>query len=180
MGVIFDILGSFVVRAAIVVTILNLMITLNEALYKKTDQAYLNEVISAPAQILTEDLKLAGYGASTTFPIANANEVSFYADTDNNGSAETIRYYVDSQILYRTIDGGTPFEVARQVVSFTFVYFNVTGAQISYGLNRTTVKSIYVQITLQSQNLFKNMYSGTSDTTKQSAIWQSHIFPVNL
>lgn len=180
MGVIFDILGSFVVRAAIVVTILNLMITLNEALYKKTDQAFLNEVIAAPAQLITEDLKLAGYSASNTFPIAYVNEMSFLADIDNNGSAETIHYYVINQILYRTINGGTPFEVARQVIGFTLVYFNVNGGQISYGLNRTTVKSVYVQLSLQSQNLFMNKYSGNSDTTKQTEMWQSHIFPVNL
>lgn len=180
MGVIFDIIGSTIVRAAIVATILNLMISLNEALFKKTDQAYLNEVIIAPSQTMTNDLKLAGYAAPKTFTIARQREMVFFADIDNSGTADVIWYYLSNDILYRSINGGTPFELARDVTNLTFVYFDVNGGQVSYGLNRTNVKSIYVQLTIQSTKRYPTLFSGSSDSVYQSTTWNSHIFPLNL
>lgn len=180
MGIIFDIIGSSIVRAAIVATILNLMVSLNEALFKKTDQAFLNEVIIAPSQTITNDLKLAGYSASKIFTIARREEMAFFADVDNNNIADLVRYYVSNGILYRSLNSERPFELARDVTNFTIVYFNVSGGQISYGLNRTNVKSIYVQLTIQSTQRYPSLFSGSSDSVYQSTTWNSHIFPLNL
>lgn len=180
MGVVFDILGSFIVRAAIISIVLNLMITLHETLYSNTDRIYLNEVIKAPSETMSYDLKLAGYNASKSIWEARENEIVFYADLDNNGTQETVRYYVSGGILYRTLNGGSPLELARNVTTFTFKYFNVFGQLLSYANNRTDVKSIQVTLIIQSTNTMTTIISGTSESVPRTAKWEIQIFPLNL
>lgn len=180
MGVIFDILGSFIVRAAIIIIVLNLMLTLHETLYSNTERIYLNEVIKAPSETMSYDLKLAGYNASKVIWEAREDEIVFYADLDNDGTQETVYYYVDNGILYRTLNGGTPFELARSVTKFTFKYFNVTGQQLSYANNRTDVKSIQVELIIQSTTTVTSLISGSSDAIPKTAKWEIQIFPLNL
>lgn len=184
MGVIFDILGSFIIRMAIVVIILNLMITLQEGLYKNTERLSLNELIFAPAQTMAADIKLAGYRASKTFVRAQRNDMSFYADTDNNGVSETIRYYIDSSIstnkrLFRTVNGASQLLIASNVTYYNFVYFNVTGVSVT-GNNITTVKSVYVELGLESKKSLTSYWGGKTDKVTTTNRWSQHFFPPNL
>lgn len=180
MGVVFDILGSFVVRAAIVAVMLNLMLSLHEQLQKKNEQVYMSEMLAAPSMTIVSDLRLAGYNSSTIFPMASTSEMQFYADLDNNGVSELVRYYVNSGILYRTIDGGTAFELARSVTLFRLRYYNSTGTALS-GINVAGIRSIDVRLRLQSVSYgVTTRYSGSSDSTLYTAEWREHIFPKNL
>lgn len=184
MGVIFDILGSMVIRVAIVTIILNLMISLHEALYKNTERVYLNETINAPIQSISADIKLAGFRASKAFPKAQRNDLSFNADTDNNGVAEVIRYYIDSTVatnkkLYRTVNGGSLLLIADNITYYRFSYYSVTGATVS-GNNISTVKSIFVELTIQSKNTVTSYTGGTSESAATSTKWSQHFFPPNL
>lgn len=179
MGVIFDILGSFVVRAAIVAVMLNLMISLNEALYRKNDRLYLTQVLEAPAKVIANDLRLAGYNASKTFARAYSNDMMFYADTGNDGSVETIRFYLSGSTLYRTINGGTPFELARSVTYYRIIYYNIYSNQVG-GSSISGIKSIYVQLTIRSTNNITSINTGSSSSSNQVATWEDRIFPPNL
>ncbi len=187
MAVILDILGSYVVRAAIVVVILNLMINLHQSLSKNTDRITLNGNINSVGEVIAADLKLAGYRASKTFAVAQTNEISFYADLDNSGTPRTIRYYLNPttpatahKILYRTINAGTPFEVGRDVITFSLSYYKVNGSLASYGTNITGIKSVYIAIIMES-NMTEKTYQGpVSDTLALQAKWERHFFPENL
>lgn len=181
MGVIFDILGSFIIRAAIISIVLNLMLTLHETLYSSTERIYLNEVMRAPSETMTYDLKLAGYNASKSIWEARENEIVFYADLDNNGTQETVRYYVSNNILYRTLNGVSPLELARNVTSFTLKYYNVYGVLLSYSNNRTDVKSIQVELVIQStKTIISAVTEGTHAATPLSVKWEIQVFPLNL
>lgn len=182
MGVIFDILGSFIVRAAIISIVLTLMLTLHETLYKNTDRIYLNEVMKAPSETMTHDFKLAGFKSLKTIGIAEANRILFYGAVDSaNGAQKMVRYHVSNGILYRTIGGTTQHELARNVTSFTLKYFDVLGTQLAYSSSPiSNVKSISVALTIQSKNSVSTIYSGSSDTIPLSLTWQSHFFPLNL
>lgn len=187
MGVIFDILGSFVVRAAIVAVMLNLMLSLHEQLQKKNEQAYMNEVMAAPALTIVSDLKLAGYNSSSSndstkmFPVASANEMQFFADTDENGSSELIRYYVNNGILYRTVNGANALELARSVTAFQLTYYFASGFATAPGINVWGIKSIDVRLQMQSASLgVTSRFSGVSDSTLYTVEWREHVFPKNL
>jgi len=207
MAVILDILGSFIVRAAIVVIILNLMITLHQELSKSTDRAALNTFMfgysdttgffekkvnryfAGASQVIAADIKLAGFRASKDFAIAHSNEISFsYGDSAaSNASIYTIRYYISPtapanahKILYRTVNGAAPLEIARDILTFNITYYNVNGTLVPYGAPVTGIKSIYMTLVMES-NITEKTYQGPlGDTLALKAKWERHFFPENL
>lgn len=188
MGVIFDILGSMVVRAAIISIILNLMINLHEALYKNTERMYLSETTEAVSKTISADLKLAGYRCSTAtlkrFPVARSNEMSFRADYDDDGDVDVIRYYLSSsgtyRTLYRSVNGGSVIEVATNVTTFYVRYYEIDGTAASSGTNIPNIKSVYVRIIMESRNTESSASNGTSESAARVIKWDERFFPENL
>src|SRR6266481_2953183 len=94
-------------------------------------------------------LREASYGDDGSFPVANAatSTITFYADINNTGSVQKIRYYISNGTLFRgvTSSAGVPPvyvgqpEVTTTVASFVrnasstplFTYFDSTGAVLS-------------------------------------------------
>lgn len=188
MGVVIDIIGSFIVRAAIVGMILQLMITLSDALYRNTERQALNEEASNITQIISSDLKLAGYGSNTVkqFPIASASDMQFRTDLNNDGIAETVRYYLGSgsnnTTLYRTWaypSFSQTLEVARDVSRFRVNYYTISGTPTnSTGIS--VIKSVLVTIEIDA----KSKLVGTGDNSASIKInkvsFEQHFFPPNL
>ncbi len=188
MGVILDIVFSFVIRAMIVLIVLTAMISLNNSLFRQTDRVALNDFVRGAAETIENDISLAGYGPSTPkeFTVADSIETEFSADLNNDGMAETVRYYLGSgasgshRILYRTLNSGADFEIARDVILLRFTYYSATSAPLS-GTGISGVKSIKVQLTIESNHSLTSVYSGTSETSiYQQATWERQIFPDNL
>jgi hypothetical protein len=186
MVVILDILYSFIVRGSIVLVVLITMVNLNNALFRFTERASLNETVSSASETISNDLRLAGFRASKTFAKADSIEASFYADLDNNGTAETVRYYLGAgaagshRILYRTLNAGTPFEIARDVVLLRFNYYSITGTPLS-GTTVSGIRSVKVYFMIESNHKLRSVYSGRMDTlTFQKAAWEGHLFPQGL
>ena len=191
MGTILDIIGSMIIRGAIVAVILTLNVNLHNALYQKTARTSVKESIAIPAQLMLADIKLAGYGklTSKTFLIAQAEEIKFYSDVNDDSTAETVRYYlspvvagVTHRTLYRevsSIGGGAPQAVGQNIVSLVIKYFNINGTQLSYGSPKSGIKSILVQITMESPSLIaETLNQGVS--RYQRGFWERQIFPRNL
>jgi len=186
MGVVIDIIGSFIIRGAITVMSLNLLIIMNDSLYRTTEQTYLNEIIAVPAEVMTIELRSAGYKASKNFLVAQGTEVKFCADT-GDGTPDTIQYYLgllepstNHKVLYRKINNGAEYELARQVDSLKFTYFDEDGVRVPYTYNSSVIRSIFVQLSLQSKYTITTTLSGTSDSLRLKAYWENHIFPKNL
>jgi hypothetical protein len=188
MGVMIDIIGSTIIRGVIVLVILNLNVSLNNALAEKTARAIVKQKTVVPAQVITDDLRSAGYNmVQKTFPIAKADEVTINTDFDNDGIAETVHYYLGAapagsthRILYRQLNGGTSFELARDVDSLVFKYYDFNGATLAPGLNVNYIKSIYVRLVIES-NAQVSEGIGTDSTPKYvKAYWERTIFPYNL
>lgn len=192
MGVILDIIGSFIVRASVVLLVITAMVNLNNSLFRQTERVALNDQVLGAVETISNDLSLAGYGLSTSkvFAVDDSIETSFSADLDNDGTTEIVRYYLGAgasgshRILYRTLNAGTAFEIARDVILLRFYYYNITGGTVT-GTNGTipanTIKSVKVSITIESNHKLNSIYSGSSDSTSyQKAVWEGHIFPKNL
>ena len=185
MGVVIDIIGSFIVRASIVAILLTMIVNLHDALYRNTDRAALQTLMDAPQVTIESDLKMAGYNASTTFDEAKSDHMRFYADIDNDGSSDQIDYKTSSpdadghMILTRKVNG-VSMELARDVTNFTLTYYDVYGNQISYGGSTTGIKSIYVQIVIESATAVSGLLDGSSDNSRNKVSWEEQIFPKNL
>ncbi len=208
MSVMLDLIGSMIVRGAIMLTFLYLTVNLQNALYEKTIYAAVKQKTVIPMEILTDDLRMAGYGPTTSkvFPIAQAQAVKFYGDFNSDSTSESMYYYLgsayagtDRKSLFRVRNGGTPFELARDVDSLAFTYFNLTGAVIAPALNVSGIKSIKVWISFESNGqttdimtsgrAVKGLYGRNKgmDTTASAfqthyvkAVWERTIFPQNL
>ncbi len=187
MAVILDIVGMLAIRASIIMIILNLIINMHEALYKNTERIYLNETITAPAQTISADLKLAGYNsANKNFPVANLMEMSFRSDYDNNGSVDIIRYYLNTtsgsvpyKILYRSINGGSVMEVARDVTTFNVRYYRADASTVT-GTDVPNIKSVSIRLIIGSRNTESGLNEGTSESAPREVRWEEHFFPENL
>ena len=210
MSVMLDIIGSMVIRGAIVLMTLYLSVGLQSAYtYKNTLYAVKQKTV-IPAEILTDDIRLAGYGPTTSkvFAIASSQEIEFSADINDDSVAETVHYYLGStysgsthRSLYRvvsSINGGSPSEIARDVDSLCFTYYNVYGTAVS-GTNVSGIKSVKVSLVMESNAQVADeittaptsggLYTRqtTSDTTATNfskayvrAFWERTVFPQNL
>jgi hypothetical protein len=116
--------------------------------------------------------------------------IAYPADLDNNGTAETVHYYLGAapagsthRVLYRavsSINGGAPFELARDVDSLVFKFYDINGATLGPGLNISNIKSVNVKLLIES-NAQVSEGIGTDSTPKYvKAYWERTIFPQNL
>ena len=210
MSIMLDIIGSMIIRGSIVLMTLYLSISLQNALYKKTMIAATKQKTVIPAQLLTDDIRLAGYGPTGTtkvFATASSQDMKFTADVDNDGVVETVRYYLGSAYTGSThksllrevssISGGAAFEVARDVDSLYFTYYNTNGTSVS-GVNVAGIKSVKVSLVMASASKLADeitaaprqggIYTGkhTVDTTSfykteyVKTYWERTLFPQNL
>jgi hypothetical protein len=94
-------------------------------------------------------LREASYGDDGSYPIATAgtSTITFFADLDNDGSVEKIRYYLVNSTLYRgvTNSAGSPPVYTGQTEAITtvaasvrntkftplFTYYDSSGAALS-------------------------------------------------
>jgi len=111
-----------------------------------------------------ENLREASYGADGSYPIASAatSTVTFYADVDNDGTVEKIRYYLSNGTLYRgvTNPAGSPPSYSGQTEASTIVanyvqnststpifnYYDDTGTLLSTPADVSKVESVSVVI----------------------------------
>lgn len=186
MAVMLDIIGSFIIRASVVLIILTTMVNLSDSLYRQSERAALEILVTGAGETVVNDLSLAGYNsASKLFLTADSLQTRFYADLDNDGAVEIVRYYLSPgasgshRILYRSLNGGTAFEIARDVVLLQFTHYSVTGGTL-LGTNVSGVKSVRIFLTVESKYKLRSLYSGRSDTLQYlKASWQGYVFPEN-
>ena len=161
--------------------------------------------------MLTDDIRLAGYGptgTTKTFDTAMAQAMAFTADINNDGVADFVRYYLGPtysgthRSLYRMvscINGGAAFELARDVDSLCFTYYDSLGNTKAYSTNVSGIKSIKVSLVMESSGQVgdeittapaaSGLYSHekSTDTAVNNfptkyvrAYWERTVFPQNL
>ncbi len=210
MSVMLDIIGSMVIRGAIVLMTLYLSVGLQSAYTYKSTLYIVKQKTVVPAEVLTDDIRLAGYGPTTSkiFATATPEAMQFYADINNDSIPETVHYYLGTayggsnhRSLYRevsSINGGAPFELARDVDSLCFTYYDSYGNTVS-GSNVSGIKSIKVSLVMESSaqmadeittaptssGLYSHEDTANTGTTNfptkyVRAFWERTVFPQNL
>ncbi|MCU0453576.1 MAG: hypothetical protein MUE68_07935 [Bacteroidetes bacterium] len=124
MGAILDIIGSYIFKAAMIGIILATSYSLNEVMTKKAQQTNLEKSMNVSMSVLEWDLRNLGYNYFTgpTITMATGNDLQYRADVQNDGTAESLRWYVTTS--YVTIGDSTVarYNVRRYVDG---VYYNV-------------------------------------------------------
>lgn len=183
MGVVLDLIASMAVRGAIIYIVLTMNISLHELLYEKAQYAIVKQNTATVADILRNDLRYVGYNLSTgnAFLIADSNKVKFVGDSDNNGTADTIYFYLGSvsemsetdnpsdRILYRQKNSETPFGCGHGVTQLSLKYYDVNG---NVTATLADIRSLWIKLVMQG-DYEVNRYYPTS-------IWETYYMPSNL
>ncbi|MBI2619712.1 MAG: hypothetical protein HYW57_06490 [Ignavibacteriales bacterium] len=185
MGVILDLIASMAVRGAIVYIVITMNIQLHELLYEKAQHAIVKQNTATVADIFRNDLRYLGYNVTgDVFKLADTNRVRFLGDLspgDANTTPDTIYYYVgptsemsetpnpDDRIMYRRVNSGTPVDIGHGVVTFSFKYYDGTGAVTT---DLASIKSLWVKIVMQGDRPINQFYP--------TSIWETDFHPGNI
>ena len=144
MTIFIDLAGSWIVRASMITVMLGLSVTMNDALYKTTQQANTSAALASVAEIMYTDVNLAGYNTyhvySYAFEAISSTYMRFHGDLNNGGYPETIRYKATLDVatglykLERRVDneaGDTYFTIGDGFKSVTFQYYDYQGVLTS-------------------------------------------------
>jgi hypothetical protein len=175
MGTVFDIIGSTLIRGAIMLAMINLTVQMNTALYKKTSLAAARQALVIPAQILYNDILGAGYGQAfpKTMAIAKRYEIQFNTCIDTLGTVGSVHYVLDKTNLCRTVGAGARQVIGHGVTSLRIDYYDSLGGSMSTGTNIGKIKQIRFRMTVLPDNL-------PNGERKDSTYWERRVFPPNL
>ncbi len=183
MGVMFDIIGSILVRTAIVLIILRMNVSLNTMATEAIAHSTIQQELAILRSVMSTDFDYAGYNVpvGTAFVDAKEDKITFKGDLNNDGTAETIAYYYGSKTelsntpnpedrkLYRQIGSGTPLNVANGITKCVFTYYNNSGVATT---TKSEIKSFSISVTMQDGAPIDNRYPST--------YWEQSFFPPNL
>lgn len=194
MTYLLDIIGSNLIRVAIVLIILSMTVTLNSALYDKTAAANTKAKLEIAANIMYQDIKQAGYRVgSTVFDTAQTKSVQFRADFGNNGSDDIVYYYGTYKIdtvwyngvnavvdttwkIRRRINSDSTWTIANNLRNFSFQYFDANG---NYASTLGSIKSMKIELNARIGATAAGAVTSNvlSDST---ATKEFRVYPINL
>jgi hypothetical protein len=179
MSYLLDVIGSFAIGGLVILLIIRFNETMlnasNESLIYNLAQFNTTEL----SQIIEYDLYKIGFRVegADKFEIAEESNIKYYSDYDNNGSIDTIRYYLsdtlalsnttnpNDKLLYRSVNGGSPLSIGSVVV-FELSYLDSVGTEITPISNlsnpdeRRKIKGIDVHIYIESDFPIAGEYQG--------------------
>ncbi len=181
MATIIDLIGSFVIIGAVMLTIFALTTNLNQASYNKSFSTTTQTNATTLARVLDYDIVKIGYHTSKpAMIIAKTDSMSFKADLLDDGNVKTVQYFLGStsgmsntknprdKVFYR-IEGGKTIAMGLGVTGIQFSYYNNDGFATAA---LDSIKSIRVKITIESATPVDTSYSVIS--------WQKRFYPKNL
>jgi hypothetical protein len=145
-------------------------------------------------RLIEYDFSRIGLGMNdpsvAAFTEAKAADVTFILDSDGNGVAETMRYYLSTtadasatenpndKLLLRQIDGGAAQVMASGLTAFRIQYYDTAGDSLNdaagtvAAANLPTIKTLAVSLTMESD------YGADTDYPK--LLWQGRFTPPSL
>lgn len=182
MNVLLDIMGSSVIAGLLFMLIFKLNIYSYHSRYASDTELELQQNAKTLAEILSYDLRKIGYEYEGD-PIveADSNKLSYYADLDDDGSANLITYYAgdpsevlhtsnpEDIILYRVVDSDTGGGPSLGLTRIKFSYLDKSGYETS---DLTLIEYIRAELFLESREMIQDEYKFT--------YWEMTINPRNL
>lgn len=177
MHILLDIAGSLAIRGAIVLVILRLNVSLQQTLTLKTATANVREKLATLVSIIETDMRQAGYNVTgTAFVKADTSEVIFLADFKNNGTVDTVRYYLSNGNVYRKESSLTKTtSIGIGVTQFRFDYYDITGVPAA---TLDNIRSVKLTVAMEENYELQQISDGQK--YRPSAKSEHQFFPPNL
>ena len=181
---ILDILGASIIGGILLINLLNTNGNLveNESVYSHDKNLQIDLVIAAT--LIERDFNLLGYVNDVGLIQNNQNifngtasSIRFRSDIDNNGTIDTISYFVSDtsalshtpnprdMILYRKLNNNVPFVLANNITRFRLTYFDTQMNEVALPIGLTSVVNyIRIELRVEDPYAYDNNYS--------EAIWR--------
>ena len=189
MAYLLDIIGAAILGGIVILMVIgiNLQITATSSDTLNNTLTQRDAVVSS--QILEYDFYKIGYRISgEKIAIADSSEIKYYTDLDDDGTADTIYYYVgttaemsstmnpNDKPIYRVENNDPPY-ISSVVTEFRLAYVDSAGKQLSYGslnnaVQRGRIRGIETSLQFES--------SHTIDGDYQAVELERSIRPKNL
>jgi hypothetical protein len=176
MSIFLDLIQSLLIRGSMVAVALTLTVTMNNALYQKSQLNFAKGQVETVGDAIHDDLVQANYNntAGHVFCFAYAQDFRFHGDIDNDGVTDKVRYYgvydggTGYWSLYRTLNDGVPLLMGKSFSSITFQYYDAKGKITA---TADSIKAVRV-------NLVENVVGATEGFTQ--VVKNFKIYPSNL
>ena len=177
-----DLIGSMVLGGILLLMIVgfNGNITENAALQRFHSNVQSN--LTTVTNMLETDLRLLGYRISDTTKVsfADTGKIVFREDFDDNGTVDSISYYLGTttppgvvnprtRILYRRVNAQAPQQMNLGITRFQLWYYDANGNVASMP---SRIRTIKIAMSFESTQPYDKIYSG--------AYWERTIKPKNL
>jgi lipopolysaccharide export LptBFGC system permease protein LptF len=182
MALVLDYIGSIVIGGIIVMAMLGFYVMVGETAMTQNAGTMSNLNANNMTQILEYDFKKIGYRVADSIKItrADTNQIIFKGDFDDNGTIDSIKYYLGStkspnnanprtRLLYRVQNNQTPRSVDGSVTKFRLWYYDANGVSTSQLKNIRTIK---IRVAMQTTLV--------NDSVNAGVYWERMIRPNNL
>ncbi len=184
-------IGSFFVAGMLLLMGLQLNASANEVTLVYNGNAILQQNLTSLVDILETDFRKIGYckdwtkisDPSQSIRIADSNRIRFLTDVDNNGTLDSVTYYLGptselastpnpyDRYLYRVVNNGTPFPMNLGVTQFSFLYFDAENDTVPFPVtDPRIVYSMQVSVAIQSAAPYKQEY--LNDPSQYEVFWK--------
>lgn len=181
---ILDILGASIIGGILLINLLNVNGNLieNDSIYQHDKNLQIDLVITAST--IERDFNLLGYvnslaavGNNENIFNGTANSIRFRSDIDNNGTIDTIFYFLSDtsalnmtpnprdMILYRKLNNDIPFVLANNITRFRLTYLDSQLNEVTPPITLSSVVNyIRIELRVEDPYAYDNQYS--------EAIWR--------
>jgi type II secretory pathway component PulJ len=182
---ILDIITSVVISGFLLLTALRLNDQANETNILYNSNLTLQQNMTAVTGILEHDFRRIGYCSdykkipdpAEAIRYADSSAIRFWLDIDNNGSVDSLEYYVGptsemsstinprDRVLYRKVNNQTPQRLEMGVTEFRFKFFNALGDTLLFPIsNPREIHSMEIAVQIESFAPFAVRYTASNDT----------------
>lgn len=170
MSTFWDLMGSMLIGSLLMITILAFSNNLSNERCMSNLWVITQESACTLSDVIEYDLSKIGYGTGSkenNILYADSNAVSFLLDLDNDGSLDSVMYYVsdvsgasgtenpNDVLFYRIVNDDQNAGSALGVTNFRINYYDSTGA-VTDTLNR--IKEIEVIFDIESPLTIDDYY----------------------
>ena len=205
MAAILDIVGSIIFSGILLLTGIRLNTYIGSCQYQSLFDLRAQQQCTQLGSIVENDLYKIGYGDTTGMPsiqIADTSTLQFTADIDDNGTLDSVRYYLGRsrasfkgsnprhRILYRRFNNRPAVPMDFGVTRFRLQYYDENGVEDNDTLSEITairvrfdLESCYRSVTAGGSATpgdIRNSKMGGKDTVYNSVHWEQFIVPKTL
>lgn len=171
-----DLMGSFIIGAMVLLMLTTFNSTVSSSASENLfDGVTQRQIVSSSTSIEDDFYKIGFRTAGEKIAVADSDEIKFCGDIGNDGTLDTIRYFLgdidelagtpnpDDRYLYRAFNSNTP-QSLHIITEFDLIYFDSLARQINYSdlattAGRARIKTVRVLLTQESQESIENKYS---------------------